>query len=887
MFKSIPAFIPVLLVAALCPGCQPPSLSADTLLAAYERQKGASSPIEVGYPFDGALFPPEVPAPHFTWEDPNLQCDVWAIGIQFQDGAADIRRMVREKEWLPEESLWTEIKTRSTNKTAQIQIVGAKAQEPDKVLSAAWITLSTSTDEVGAPLFYREVNLPFLHAVKDPTKIRWRFGSVDSTEPAPIILENLPVCGNCHSFSADGAVMGMDVDYASDKGSYAIENVTPEMKLSPDDIITWSDFDRTSGVPTFGLLSQVSPNGRYVISTVKDRSVFVPRPDMAFSQLFFPIKGILAVYDRQTGEYSPLPGADDPVYVQSNASWSPDGQTIVFARTKAYELKNLSSKGDVLLTAEECAEFLEHGKEFKFDLYRIPFNEGRGGTAEPIPGASNNGKSNYFARFSPDGKWIVFCQANNYMLLQEDSSLYIMPAEGGEPRRMRCNTGRMNSWHSWSPNGKWMVFSSKHFSIYTQLFLTHIDDQGRSTPPVLLDRMTSASRAANIPEFVNAAPDAIASIKENFVGGHSLYRAGEEYMKQADYAGAEEKFAQALQLEPGHIKARHNLGVAIMKQGREKEAEALFLDVLKDAPDEALTLASLGALYVNQSRLEEARAVLERAIALDPRLPDAHYAMGILHRIEKNNKAALACFRQANEIDPRFVDAYLQRGLIAVEEGRTEEARQCFETVIEHRSKHIEARLQLGLLAARQGEIEEAMKQFEAVLEIQPDQPQALQHLGTAMLSLGRLDDAKSRLEQAIAAQETAEAQYYLGMVMARRNDMDATIEHWRRATELDPDDVRPSANLGAALVALARFSEARSPLEQALRIEPANLFALVNLAEVCAQEGHFDEAAQRAQHALDQLESAGNPAMTAQVKARLDAYTAGRTFQSSPPPAQ
>lgn len=69
--------------------------------------------------------------------------------------------------------------------------------------------------------------------------------------------------------------------------------------------------------------------------------------------------------------------------------------------------------------------------------------------------------SNYFARFSPDGKWIVFCKAKSFMLLQPDSELYIVPAQGGEARRLRCNTSRMNSWHSWSRNGKWLVFSSK------------------------------------------------------------------------------------------------------------------------------------------------------------------------------------------------------------------------------------------------------------------------------------------------------------------------------------------------------------------------------------------------------------------------------------------
>ena len=232
----------------------------------------------------------------------------------------------------------------------------------------------------------------------------------------------------------------MDVDYANSKGSYVISPVKQEMVLATSDIITWNDYRKEDGEQTFGLLSQMSPDGRYVISTVKDKSVFVPMPDLAFSQLFFPIKGILCVYDRQTKVFSPLPGADDPAYVQSNPSWSPDGKYVLFARSKAYDLKDTQGQGKVLLTREECKEFVEDGKPFLFDLYRVPFNDGRGGTPEPVPGASNNGVSNYFGRYSPDGRWIVFCKARSYMLLQPDSELYIIPARGGEARRLLCNT---------------------------------------------------------------------------------------------------------------------------------------------------------------------------------------------------------------------------------------------------------------------------------------------------------------------------------------------------------------------------------------------------------------------------------------------------------------
>ncbi len=166
------------------------------------------------------------------------------------------------------------------------------------MLSKARVRVRTSKDPVGDALFYREVPLPFLEAVQDPSRIRWRFGTIDQEAGPPIVLQNLPVCGNCHSFADDASVLGMDVDYGNDKGAYALMPVDKHMLMDDAKIMTWADYRRADGELTFGLLSRVSPTGRYVISTVKDRSVFVAIPDLMISQLFFPIKGILVVYDR-------------------------------------------------------------------------------------------------------------------------------------------------------------------------------------------------------------------------------------------------------------------------------------------------------------------------------------------------------------------------------------------------------------------------------------------------------------------------------------------------------------------------------------------------------------------------------------------------------------
>jgi len=742
--------------------------------------------LAIEYPLDGTLFPPELSAPAFRWKDENGRSDLWLVTIEFSDGRGRINRFAQQPEWRPETAVWEDIKSRSLVNPATVTVIGVNRQAPSRALSAGRVTIQTSSDKVGAPLFYREVNLPFEDAVRDPSTIRWRFGAVSAVAPPPIVLEKLPVCGNCHSFSADAAVLGMDIDYANDKGSYAIVPVRPAMTLDKGTIITWSDYKRNEGEDTFGLLSQVSPDGRFVVSTVKDRSVFVPKPSLDFSQLFFPIQGILCVYNRQTGAFQSLPGADVPKLVQSNPTWSPDGKYIIFAATEAYSLRGGRGSGKVLLSPEDCREFLEDKKPFKFNLYRIPFNEGKGGKPEPLAGASFNGKSNFFPKYSPDGRWIVFCQAQNYMLLQPDSELYIIPSEGGQARRLRANTQRMNSWHSFSPNGKWLVFSGKPDSPYTRLYLTHIDEQGESTPPVVLDRLTAPDRAANIPEFVNADSSAIRQIREQFVDDVSYARAAWQYVKSNDYEGAERQARKALELNPKNGDALQYLGLALF--GREQYDEAIrhLSEAAQMKPSSGEVEVTLGAVFIAKDMLEE----------------------GIRH------------LRKALELAPDSGEAYFNLGVAEIRRGNKQEAVRCWSRAAELRPDDYATHHNLALALDERGEAGKAIEHYRRAAQLKLDDALAEAQLGSALCARGAVEEGLGHLSSAVNRDPTNNAvRYSLATTLARLKQHDQAIAHFLRILRLDPNHTSAMMGLAASYAETRQMDKALGCLDEALRI--------------------------------------------------------------------
>jgi tetratricopeptide (TPR) repeat protein len=865
------------------------TMSAIVVLAGEPRPAG----IVIDYPNAGSIFPPEFTPPTFIWHDAAEKSTVWQIDLTFADGSSPIRvesrgeplspgeidpRCVSQTNelpklsptlsgahtWAPDAGTWEKIKNHSVLGPATVTISGLSEQDHGHAVSRGSVAIETSRDPVGAPIFYRDVPLMPSETEKGTIKplaanaiplIQWRLRNVGAPQ-SRVVLEGIHTCANCHSFSLDGKTMGMDMDGpGNDKGLYALVPIKPQMSIRNDDMVSWNPSqDRQYAFNRVGFMSQVSPDGQYILTTVssagrapQNNFYVVNFKDYRFLQVFYPTRGILAWYSRATGQRHPLPGADDPRYVQTDGVWSPDGKYIVFARAEAKEPYPPDGR---------MADYANDPKEvqIQYDLYRVPFNNGKGGEPEPIAGASANGMSNTFPKVSPDGRWIVFVQCLNGQLMRPDSQLYILPAQGGAARRMRANMAPMNSWHSFSPNGRWLVFSSKRRSPYTQMYLTHIDEAGNDSPAILIENSTAANRAVNLPEFVNIPQDGMVKINTPAVDMYTKFDEAVALGKKGQYEAAISEWNKITETDADDPRVQNNLGTALAWSGR----------------------------------FEEAIPHYEKGLELNPQYHAIHNNLGLAQAATGHPDEAILQFRKGLEFYPESADLHNNLGRVLAARGQLDEATAQLKKAVEIDSNLAEAQNNLGRVLAAKGQMDEATAQFEKAVELNPNLADAQNNLGIALVSARQLEQAKPHFEKAIEINPRfAEAHCYLGIALyySQGNVQDA-LAHWREALRLEPDDVLAMIQMAHALAASPEASDRNAGdavkfAERAVQLSGAQDPESVDtLAMAYANAGRFPEAIETARRALDLATQQNQSQLVEQLNARIRLYQAGQPYR-------
>ncbi len=432
--------------------------------------------LQIYRPYDKASFPLNIAPPLFKWDD--LNNNLWLVEFILENGTG-VQVVTRKQSWRPSGRIWSRIKKEAAGQYVRLQVSGYKADnnaEENKIHRSHPVSFRISEFPADEVVVYRFVTPSFTAAKTPDIFIRY----LSDFKVKTFLPCKGRFCASCHTFTgkADSEKACVQWRNMVEGGAgflvYDIKEKTGErikIPLGGSTFVSWS------------------PDGKKLALTVRQK-LKTSSPVTLETQYAFSPTADIAVYDTEKNSISLLPGASDPEYLENYPRWSLDGETIAFCRDRTESAK-------------------EGRYRQKYSIFLIPYNDGNGGEPVPLKGASFNGMSNYYPRFSPDGKWLSFCRSKYGSLIKPSSDIYIYSREEGTVRRLECNTEyAADSWHSWSSNSRWLIFTSKRDDgIFARLYLTEINKKGLSSPPVMLPEKEFVPKSYNVPEFQKQAPD--------------------------------------------------------------------------------------------------------------------------------------------------------------------------------------------------------------------------------------------------------------------------------------------------------------------------------------------------------------------------------------------
>lgn len=296
-------------------------------------------------------------------------------------------------------------------------------------------------------------------------------------------------CVNCHTANATNPQMftfqargenGATLLYKDGKQHW-MDTSTPETKGS-------------------GSYAYWHPSGDYVAYSVS--AVY----QSFFTGTYKPIEvyhtfSNIVVLDTRSHELVLSPVLQSTGSLEIFPAFSPDGKQLFFS------------------TSAACWVPDEYEK-VKCSIVSVPFDASTGRVSGDVDTLLNGplaDKSYVLARPSYDGKWLLFvrCGRSNFPIAQRDADLWIMDLNTRQTWSLdNANSPDTESSPNWSSNSRWIVFASKRDDgIYTRLYITAIDRQGRAAKPFLLPQRNPKKYygelfdAYNVPDFTSAPVD--------------------------------------------------------------------------------------------------------------------------------------------------------------------------------------------------------------------------------------------------------------------------------------------------------------------------------------------------------------------------------------------
>lgn len=305
---------------------------------------------------------------------------------------------------------------------------------------------------------------------------------------------------------------------------------------------------------------------------------------------------------------------------------------------------------------------------------------------------------------------------------------------------------------------------------------------------------------------------------------------------------AEEAYRRVLATDPGNPGACIGLGLVARARGDSAAALAAFEAVCRAAPRHAGAQMQLGTELRMLGRLDEAEAAFGRALALEPANPAALAGLGHCARARGNSGGAAEWFRRAVAATPANPRLRFELGTELRLLGRVAEAEVEFRAGLEQDPRSAGCMIGLGLCARARSDRAAALDWFERAAAT-GDAAWLLQAAAAF-----RQVSAHARAAEVLApllrpGAEEARAWASIGLTERAASRPEASLQAFRRAVELAPNDPATLVELGIETRNAARPGEAARLFRQALEHRPRFAPALLQLALQARLAADGDEA--------------------------------------------
>ncbi len=304
-----------------------------------------------------------------------------------------------------------------------------------------------------------------------------------------------------------------------------------------------------------------------------------------------------------------------------------------------------------------------------------------------------------------------------------------------------------------------------------------------------------------------------------------FFLAGQEALKQGQFARAAEEFKKVLALDPSLVEAEVNLGLAYQSLFEYDLAVRHLTKALRERPNLLGPTVIVGMDYLKLGSPEKAIPFLQRALGLDPSSREARQALASAYLGQENFRSAAEEFRQIAILDSDKSEAWFKLG----HEYLDLAARLAYRGAHMYRESAWGHRF-LGDLLFQRGRWEDAVKEYQKALTAEPRQPGLHTSLGQAYLHAQKLEEAETEFHLELQLDQGNELAWLgLANLDLAKSQATAALESLGKVWETSPEFLAVQRGLPSIELppASAKDSIARLQGEQE---EPAKHFLLAAL---------------------------------------------------------